>query len=1045
MTIITEDRYEQDALKHLEALGYEILHGPDIGPDTDSPLRESWDSPFLDPILLEQAIRLNAALPRQAVEEALATLKQADAIDPVSRNHKVYRWLRDGLKVTFQTAGEERTEFVRLIDVHQPEANRFQAVNQFTLRGPKQPRRPDVVLFVNGIPLMVFELKNPVDDKADAWAAWRQIQTYKEEIPQLFETNLACVIADGTEARVGSMTAPREWFLNWRVIDNENDRPPGLPPLEILIRGLCRKDYLIAYFRDFVLFQRDQHTSKIIAQYHQFHGVRAAVARTIEAAQPDGDKKGGVFWHTQGSGKSLSATFYAGILMEHPRMKNPTIVVVTDRNDLDGQLFRTFGQAADLLGEEPEQAESRDDLKTLLDQRASGGIVFTTIQKFSPDDRGGEYPILTDRHNVVVISDEAHRSQYGLQARFVQGKDDERGKVVWGYAKYLRDALPNATMLGLTGTPISTDERDTRAVFGDEVSIYDIEDAQTDGATVPIYYESRMIPLEGQFDPEVLDEDVDEATEGLELETANRERSKWAQLEALATTDERLDRLADDLLAHLDKRLATLEGKAMMVCMSRQACVHLYDKIIERRPDWHSNDSSTGVVKVIMTASASDPAEFRAHHTSKPQKDAIGARLRDPDDALKLVLVRDMWLTGFDAPPLHTLYIDKPMKGANLMLAIARVNRVFRDKPSGLVVDYIGIAPQLKAAIGEYTRSAGKGQPVIDVSQAVLLVTEKVEILRKMLHGVDYADFREDPFRRMQQAMDHIAELGKRQGAEQNDVKHNPAIKDYVTHATVLAKAQAMAGADDRVAELAEEIGFLLGVRALLVKYTGTRASQTREDRELALRQLLSEAVVAGEVVDVQKLAGIDRPDISILSDEFLEDVRKMPQRNLAAELLERLLEDKITLRGKTNIQQEKKYSELLDKALTKYRNRSIETAQVIEELISIARQMREDGPPEGMSEDEFAFYGALLWNEEEIRAGITDDELKKLAAELTRQIRESVTIDWTRRKSARAKIMRKVKVLLRRYKYPPEGQEEALEYVLKQAELLADQWSGDP
>ena len=1042
MPIVTEDTYEQHALSTLAELGYEILHGPDIAPDSDTPLRESWDGAYLDAVLVDQAVRLNPNLPRQAVDEAIAALKQADAIDLVSRNRKVYKWLRDGLKVTFQAGGEERTEFVRLIDVHDPGANRFHAVNQFTLRGSKQPRRPDIVLFVNGIPLLVFELKNPVDVNADVWAAWRQIQTYKEEIPQLFETNLACVISDGEEARLGSLTAPREWYLRWRVIENEQDRPKGMLPLEILIRGLCRQDYLIEYFRDFVLFQAEKHTSKIIAQYHQFHGVRAAVTRTLEAAQPAGDKKGGVFWHTQGSGKSLSATFYAGILMEHPQMKNPTIVVVTDRNDLDGQLFRTFGQASDLLGEEPEQAESREDLKRLLDQRASGGIIFTTIQKFSPDERGGEYPALTDRHNVVVISDEAHRSQYGLKARFVESKGDARGKVVWGYAKYLRDALPNATMLGLTGTPISTEERDTRAVFGDEVSIYDIEDAQTDGATVPIYYESRMIPLEGEFDPKELDEEVDEATEGLELERANRERSKWAQLEALATTDQRLDRLADDLLAHFDKRLQTLDGKAMVVCMSRHACVALYDKIIERRPDWHSEEPMEGVVKVIMTASASDPPELRAHHTSKPQKDQIGNRLRDPEDDLKIVLVRDMWLTGFDAPPLHTLYIDKPMKGANLMQAIARVNRVFRDKPSGLVVDYIGIAPELKNAIGEYTRSAGKGQPVIDVEQAVLLVTEKLEILRKMLHGIDYADFRENPLPRMREAMEHIAELGQRQGADRDDLKHNAAIKDFVTHATVLAKAQAMAGADDRVAELAEEIGFLLGVRALLVKHTGAKASQSREDRELALRQLLSDAVVAGEVVDVQKLAGIDRPDISILSDEFLEDVRKMPQRNLAAELLERLLEDKIRLRGKTHIQQEKKYSELLDNALTKYRNRSIETAQVIEELIEIARQMREDGPPEGMTDEEFAFYGALLWNEEEIREGMADEALRELAIELTRQIRESVTIDWTRRKSARAKIMRKVKVLLRRYKYPPEGQEEAVEYVLKQAERMADLWA---
>ncbi|HKK28776.1 MAG TPA: HsdR family type I site-specific deoxyribonuclease, partial [Alphaproteobacteria bacterium] len=564
MPIVTEDTYEQYALASLDDIGYEVLHGPEIAPDGETPLRESYDGPFLDEILREQAERLNPGVPRAAVEESISQLKQADAIDLVSRNRKVYRWLRDGLKVTFQAGGEERTEFLRLIDFDNPEANRFQAVNQFTLKGRKQPRRPDIVLFVNGIPLLVFELKNPVDDHADVWKAWSQIQTYKDEIPQLFETNLACVISDGAEARIGSLTAPREWFMRWRVLEDENDRPKGMPPLELLIRGLCHKDYLLQYFRDFVLFQQDKQLTKIIAQYHQFHGVRAAVAKTLEAAEPKGDKRGGVFWHTQGSGKSLSATFYAGILMEHPVMKNPTIVVVTDRNDLDGQLFRTFSQAADLLGEHPVQADSRQALRDLLDQRQSGGIVFTTIQKFSPDERGGDYPMLCDRHNLVVISDEAHRSQYGLKARFIESEHDNRGRIAWGYAKYLRDALPNATMLGLTGTPISTEERNTRAVFGNEVSIYDIEDAQEDGATVPIYYESRMIPLEGEFDPEALDAEVEEATEGLELETSNRERSKWAQLEALATTKDRLRHLAEDLVKHFERRCETLEGKAMV-------------------------------------------------------------------------------------------------------------------------------------------------------------------------------------------------------------------------------------------------------------------------------------------------------------------------------------------------------------------------------------------------------------------------------------------------------------------------------------------------
>lgn len=1035
MPIITEDVYEQHALGTFEEIGYEVLHGPDIAPDSASPLRHDWADPFMEEILLEQAARLNPNIPLQPVADAVKLLKQHEAIDLVSRNKQVYSWLRDGMKVTYQRDGEDRTEFLQLIDFENPEKNSWQAINQVTLKGSKQLRRPDVVLYLNGIPLIVFELKNPVDPNADIWKAWNQIQTYKAEVPQLFETNLACVIADGTSALMGSLTAPRERYMKWRTLDQEGDRPSDMDRLELMIRGFCRKDYLLEYLKNYVLFQQDKQLIKIIAQYHQFHGVRAAVKKTLEASQPGGDKKGGVFWHTQGSGKSLSATFYTGILMKHPEMKNPTIVVVTDRNDLDGQLFNTFSQAASLLGEEPVQADSRDKLKELLNDRVSGGIIFTTIQKFSPEERGGDFPELCDRHNVVVISDEAHRSQYGLQARFT-----EDGKVAWGYAKYLRDALPNATMLGLTGTPISNQEKDTRSVFGPDVTIYDIEDAQQDGATVPIYYESRMIPLETPVEAEAIDDLADEATEGLETEDSNRMRSKWSQLEALATTDERLEQLAEDLIGHFEARCEVLDGKAMVVCMSRQACVALYDKLREIRPDWHSEDVTEGAMKVIMTAAASDPEELQAHHTTKPQKDTIANRLRDPEDPLKIVLVRDMWLTGFDAPPLHTLYIDKPMKGANLMQAIARVNRVFKDKPAGLVVDYIGIAPQLKDAIAEYTRSAGKGQPVIDVDQAVLLVMEKIEVLRGMLHGVGYEDFMDQPLLRMRQAMNHIAKLG--QETETEDLKQNPSVKEFVTHATVLAKAQAMAGADDRIARVAELIGFLLGVRALLVKHTSAKQAQSRDDRELALRQLLSESVVAGEVVDVQKLAGIDKPDISILSDEFLEDVKKMPERNLAAELLERLLQDKIRLRGKTHIQQEKKYSDLLEKALAKYRNRSIETAQVIEELIAIAKQMQDDGPPEGLNDDEFAFYGALLWNEDEIRAGMADEVLKELARELTKQVRASVTIDWTKKRAVRAQIMRKVKVLLRRYKYPPDGQEGAIEYVLKQAELMADQWA---
>ena len=1060
MNGVSEDAVEQAMLEWLASLGWSVAHGPDISPpDAKTPgtERDSYREVALRHRLADAIARLNPHIPPGARDDALRRVLSPNVPALVSTNRQLHRWLVDGVPVEYQRDGETRGDRVRLLDFADVAANDWVAVNQFSVQGPKLTRRPDVVLFVNGLPLVVVELKNPGDEDADIWAAWNQLQAYQQDIPDLFHANALQVISDGIQARMGSLTSDRERFMAWRTIDGATTDPLGpMRELETLVQGLFQRELLLEYLRHFILFEDDGQLIKKVAGYHQFHAVRAVVQSVLQASAPGGNRKGGVVWHTQGAGKSIEMTCLAGALMAHPDMGNPTLVVVTDRNDLDNQLFGVFAGAAEMLRETPVQADTRPELRRLLANRPSGGIVFTTIQKFTPGEDEDTFPVLSDRRNIVVICDEAHRSQYGFEARLTGGEGwsaaandatvllaAEAGAttsplatgssaVRYGYAQHLRDALPGATFVAFTGTPVSLDDRDTRAVFGDYVHIYDIEQAVKDGATVPIYYEGRLAKLElKEADVTLLDSEVDELTEDEEGDAAKVAKlRRWAALEQLVGAPPRIQKVAADIVAHFENRLSAMDGKAMVVAMSREICVHLYNAIVALRPEWHSDDPAQGAIRVVMTGSASDKALLKPHIYPKEVRKRLETRFKNPADPFKLVIVRDMWLTGFDAPCLHTMYVDKPMRGHNLMQAIARVNRVFKDKPGGLVVDYIGIANELKAALADYTQAKGRGKPTIDAREALAVLQEQMDILHDMLHGVDYGDFRTKAWQLLPAVANHVLGLddGKKRLAD-----------------TVLAasKAFALCCTLDEALAHRDELAFLQAVKAALTKHGGTDKKLTDEQKEHALRQIISRAVVSDEVIDIFTAAGLKRPDIGVLSDEFLEDVRHMKERNLAVELLERLLKGEIRSRFKTNVVQEAKFSELLQQSLTRYRNRAIETAQVIEELIEMARKFQEAaqrGEALGLSPDEMAFYDALATNEAAVR-GLGDETLKKIAVELVQSLRKSVTVDWAVRETVRARLRVMVKTLLKRYKYPPDKQEEATETVLKQAESLSAEW----
>ena len=1046
--MITEDQLEQICLEWFREGGYEYAFGPDIAHDGETPERIDYRQVVLADRLLSAMQKINPHIPLAVLEEAALAASKPESPVLIHNNRIFHRLLLEGVPVEYSDGDDTLSDHAQVIDFNNFRNNQFLVVNQFTIQGSRMNRRPDVVVFVNGLPIAVIELKNPSNEQTDVWDAFNQLQTYKEEISDLFVFNEALVVSDGWTARIGSLTANKERFMPWRTLKNENDKPLLEYELEKVVKGFFDPELLLDYIRYFVIFDQEGDTViKKIAGYHQFHAVREAVRVTVIAsrqieglqiAEPratygrevvPGSRKAGVVWHTQGSGKSISMCCYAGKLLQQPEMNNPTIVVVTDRNDLDGQLFNTFKNARELLRQTPVQAGSRDELREMLAARQAGGIIFTTVQKFSLLNGEENHPVLSNRQNIVMISDEAHRSQYGLKARL----DTKTGKYIYGFAKHMRDAIPNASFIGFTGTPISMEDKDTRAVFGDYVSIYDIQDAVDDGATVPIYYESRLAKLDINRDViEELNEEMEEVIED-EEDIASRERtkSKWAALEKLVGSEPRLKEVAEDLVAHFEVRSEVIPGKGMIVCMSREICVHLYKAITALRPAWHDPDPEKGAIKIIMTGSASDRELLRSHVYSQQVKKRIEKRFKDADDPLQLVIVRDMWLTGFDAPCCHTMYVDKPMRGHNLMQAIARVNRVFKDKPGGLVVDYIGIGNELKQALKDYTDSKGKGAPTLLAEEAYALLLEKLEVVRAMMHGFDYSDYETNAVMLLPMVANHILGL--------DDGK-----KRFLDAMAAITKAFSLCSTLDEAAPLRKEIAFFSAIKAAIIKHTTVDKKRTEEVKNSVLKQILDNAVIAGGVADLFELAGLDKPNISLLSDEFLEDVRRMPSRNLAVELLEKLLRDAIKARTRNNVVQELKYGERLLETLRKYNNRAIETAQVIEELIQMAKDfqaaMKRDEEL-GLSPDEIAFYDALANNESALRE-LGDEILKKIAHELTEKLRASTTVDWQVRDSVRAKMRNMIRRLLKKYKYPPDMQAEAIELVLKQAEALSYAWT---
>ena len=1028
---MTEDQLEQEALGWLKEVGYSVINGPEIAFDGKKPERSDYRQVLL-PVRLRKAIdHLNPDIPISAREDAFKQVQDLGIPSLLSANRHFHKLLVSGVRVEYQKDGEARGDFVRLIDWNTSSMNEWIAVNQFTIKGSKYTRRPDIILFVNGLPLALIELKNPADENADVRKAYDQIQTYKEQIPDVFQYNEVLVISDGTEALLGSLSADAERFMAWRTIDGITLDPLGqFHELQTLVRGLFSPEYFLDYVRYFVLFEDDGKLVKKIAGYHQFHAVRAAIEQVIKASRPEGSHKGGVVWHTQGSGKSITMTCFAARVIQAPEMDNPTIVVITDRNDLDGQLFGVFSLSQDLLREQPVQVSSRQDLRAKLANRPSGGIVFATIQKFMPEEKENTFPFLSKRSNIVVIADEAHRTQYGFEASLKGREGEERYQA--GYAQHLRDALPNATFVAFTGTPISSEDRDTRAVFGDYIHIYDMQQAQEDGATVAIYYESRLAKLrlieEGL--PQI-DAEVDELAEDEEESDQARLKSRWAALEKVVGAEPRIAQVASDIVEHFEERNKAMPGKAMVVAMSREICVHLYNEIVKLRPDWHDDDPEKGAIKIVMTGSASDKALLRPHIHDAKTKKRLEKRFKDPNDGLKMVIVRDMWLTGFDAPCVHTLYVDKPMKGHNLMQAIARVNRVFKDKQGGLVVDYIGIGNELKAAMKEYTGSKGRGQIKVDAQEAYSVLAEKLDILRGMLHGFDYSKFVTAGHKALAGAANHV--LGIKDGK-----------KRFADTAVAMSKAFSLCCTLDEAKDVREEVAFMQGVKVLLTKRDLTAQRKTDEQRDLAIRQIINSAVVSDSVVDIFDAVGLDKPNIGLLDDEFLEQVKNLPERNLAVELLERLLHGEIKSRFKSNVVQEKKFSDLLTNVIQRYQNRAIETAQVMEELIAMAKQFREAskrGDHLGLNDDEVKFYDALTNNESAVRE-LSDETLKKIAHELTENLRRNLKVDWAERESVRADLRLMVRRILRKYKYPPDQQNEAVDLILRQVQALGEEWA---
>lgn len=1052
----TEESLEQAAIEILQELGYDYKFAPDISCDGDYPERKDYREVILEQRVKDALFRINRDLPEEALEEAYRQIITFNSPMLEENNRYFHKLLVEGMEVSYQEKGHIRTKRAYILDFHNIENNEFLVANQFTII-ENEERRPDLIIFVNGIPLVVVELKSASDEKVGIEEAYNQIQTYKKDIPSLFNYNAFCILSDGINAKAGTITSNEERFMNWRSIDGKTVEPFSSPQYEVLFKGMLAKDRLLDIIENFILFHESKEEEKdlsgnkigdkktiikILAAYHQYFAVKKAIEKTKEATSEEGDRKIGVIWHTQGSGKSFSMVFYTARLVKE--LNNPTIVVITDRNDLDDQLYETFAKSEDILRQRPKQADVRklteaqksqqlgnnskeiNGLYDLLNDRESGGIIFTTIQKFTPED--GDMPVLTDRKNVIIIADEAHRSQYGLEPK----TDIKTGEVKYGYAKYLRDALPNASFIGFTGTPIDLEDRSTTAVFGNCIDTYDMTRAVEDEATVKIYYENRIIKLDTD-DEELtkIDEEFEEVTEGQEDFEREKHKAKWSRLEAVVGSPNRIKKLAEDIVEHYEEKSKTIDGKAMIVCMSRRICVDLYDEIVKLRPDWHSDELDKGKIKVVMTGSAADNEKLQKHVGGKQRRDTLAKRMKDNNDELKIVIVRDMWLTGFDVPSMHTMYVDKPMKGHNLMQAIARVNRVFKDKSGGVIVDYLGILESLKRALNQYTDSDKKNTG-IDTSVAISIMLEKLEILQDMMHGYDYSKYmgtsQADRIRAITGGMDFI--LGKPEKEQ----------KEFKNVAIELAKAHSLCAATDEGKEKALEVSYFKAVKASLSKLQEKGIPRkSKKEIEARLAQMLERSIISEDVIDVFDVMGLKRPEVSILSEEFLEEVRGMKQKNLAVEMLKKLLEGNIKSMEKTNLVKSEKFSEKLKKALNKYRNQAITNAEVIEELIRMAHEIKQANEEEkelGLSEDEIAFYYALT-ADDAVKQFIDDETLKKIAQELTQAIRKNITIDWSIRRSAQAGMRRIIKRLLREYGYPPEEAKNALKVVMRQAEKM--------
>ena len=1066
MSILTESKIEEFAIGLFEQLGYRYLYGPDIAPDGTNPKRVSFEEVVMVESLRHAVYRINHTLPQEVCNEAINQVLRIASPDLLSNNETFHRMLTEGVSVSVHKEGAERGELVWLVDFDNPLNNDFTVINQYTIVENNHNKRPDILLLINGLPLVIIELKNAADENATVQSAFRQMETYKETIPSLFTYNSIIVISDGLEARAGSLSAGFSRMMAWKSADGKAEASRLVSQLEVLIKGMLNKETLLDLIRSFTVFEKTKtedketgittvKTIKKIAAYHQYYAVNKAVDSTVRATginlndicvlkeppanyglkdvkeQPKGDHKAGVVWHTQGSGKSLSMVFYVGKIVR--TLSNPTIVIITDRNDLDDQLFGTFADCRQLLRQTPVQADDRETLKSLL-RVASGGVIFTTIQKFQPES-GNVYETLTDRSNVIVIADEAHRTQYGFKAKTVEVRNEADevigSEIKYGFAKYLRDALPNATYLGFTGTPIEATDINTPAVFGNYVDVYDIAQAVEDGATVRIFYESRLAKVELSEEGRKLISSLDKELETEELDEVQQAKAKWTQLEALIGSKSRIKNIAKDIVAHFEHRQEVFEGKAMIVAMSRRIAVELYDAIVSLRPQWHSDDQMKGAIKVVMTSASSDGASIAKHHTTKEQRRKLADRMKDPDDELKLVIVRDMWLTGFDAPCLHTLYIDKPMQGHNLMQAIARVNRVYKDKPGGLVVDYLGIASDLKKALSFYSDSDGKGNPTEQQEQAVALMMEKLEVVQQMLDGMSYVSyFSADVSTKLSlilQTEDYILGL--------DDGK-----KRFVNEVNALSKAFAIAIPHDKAMDIKDEVSFFQAVKARLCKFDATSSGRTSEEIETTIRQVVDKALVSEQVVDIFDAAGIKKPDISILSEEFLMELRGMEHKNIALEVLRKLLNDEISVRMQRNLVQGRSLMEMLEHSIAKYHNKVITAVEVIDELIGLSKHIvaQDDAAKTlGLSEYEYAFYSAVADNDSAMEL-MGKDKLRELAVVLTETIRNNASIDWEIKENVRAKMRVAIKRLLRRYGYPPDMQLLATETVIKQAEMIS-------